>query len=420
MGLCALILFAAACGSGDDAEDVIAGLGLSDAETACFDAEFDARGLDMNEMLTADRDDLSSDEAQTVLDIATTCNDAGDNRSDTATGESAGADEGDGTDDATDDATDDSSDADDSSDGDGSSTGDSSDSGDSSESDSTSGSDREYGDLTAFEQAFVDGLVQSGGTVEVGICMLDEFDAAGISMLELAELGLNDAEPTGDVMAAIFRCGEELAESGAFDGDGFFGAGADGDTYGDNAELDILWDACAAGELASCDDLYYTSAVGSGYEAFGSTCGETEAERFGGCALGSDSTPGADGYGDDAELDVLWDGCAAGDLGSCDTLYFQSPFGSTYETFGSTCGETTTDQFGTCAGVTDTTSASVDGYGDDAELDAYWDGCAAGDLASCDDLWFNSPIGSAYEAYAESCGGLSTEALWGVCEETLG
>lgn len=43
-------------------------------------------------------------------------------------------------------------------------------------------------------------------------------------------------------------------------------------------------------------------------------------------------------YGDDAELDALWDACEDGDGQACDDLYFQSPFGSKYEAFGNTCG----------------------------------------------------------------------------------
>jgi len=39
-------------------------------------------------------------------------------------------------------------------------------------------------------------------------------------------------------------------------------------------------------------------------------------------------------------------------------------------------------------------------YGDDAELDALWDGCAEGAEGDCDDLYWLSPIGSEYEAYA--------------------
>jgi hypothetical protein len=44
-------------------------------------------------------------------------------------------------------------------------------------------------------------------------------------------------------------------------------------------------------------------------------------------------------YGDDAELDALWDGCAAGDGAMCDTLFDTAPLGSDYERFGSTCGD---------------------------------------------------------------------------------
>jgi hypothetical protein len=44
-------------------------------------------------------------------------------------------------------------------------------------------------------------------------------------------------------------------------------------------------------------------------------------------------------YGDDAVLDGLWDDCESGDMGACDDLYYDSPFGSRYEEFGSTCGD---------------------------------------------------------------------------------
>lgn len=48
--------------------------------------------------------------------------------------------------------------------------------------------------------------------------------------------------------------------------------------------------------------------------------------------------PDATHYGDNAYLDELWDGCEAGDMAACDTLYFESPFGSQYEEFGDNCG----------------------------------------------------------------------------------
>lgn len=43
-------------------------------------------------------------------------------------------------------------------------------------------------------------------------------------------------------------------------------------------------------------------------------------------------------YGDDPDLDRLWDQCAAGSGQACDDLYMESPFGSEYEEFGDTCG----------------------------------------------------------------------------------
>ncbi len=38
-------------------------------------------------------------------------------------------------------------------------------------------------------------------------------------------------------------------------------------------------------------------------------------------------------YGDDEELDGLWDACEAGDEEACDDLYWLSPIGSEYETY---------------------------------------------------------------------------------------
>jgi hypothetical protein len=45
-------------------------------------------------------------------------------------------------------------------------------------------------------------------------------------------------------------------------------------SYGDDPELDLLWDQCEAGQMSSCSDLYYGSPWGSDYEEFGETCGQ--------------------------------------------------------------------------------------------------------------------------------------------------
>ena len=55
-----------------------------------------------------------------------------------------------------------------------------------------------------------------------------------------------------------------------------FDGAADGGprTYGDDPDLDELWDACGSGEGGACNDLYAQTPAGSGYETFGWTCGE--------------------------------------------------------------------------------------------------------------------------------------------------
>lgn len=45
------------------------------------------------------------------------------------------------------------------------------------------------------------------------------------------------------------------------------------EVYGDHPVLDELWDACAEGDLYSCDDLWWMAPAGSEYESFGDTCG---------------------------------------------------------------------------------------------------------------------------------------------------
>lgn len=46
--------------------------------------------------------------------------------------------------------------------------------------------------------------------------------------------------------------------------------------HGDDPELDRLWDACAGGNAAACDRLYYDSGFGTRYEQFGNTCGDRD------------------------------------------------------------------------------------------------------------------------------------------------
>jgi len=67
-------------------------------------------------------------------------------------------------------------------------------------------------------------------------------------------------------------------------------------------------------------------------------------------------------------------------------------------------------------------SASFDsdaGYGDDPALDALYDSCKDGDMQACDDLYMQSPFGSEYETFADTCGD-RVESGGGYCTTQLG
>lgn len=122
---------------------------------------------------------------------------------------------------------------------------------------------------------------------------------------------------------------------------------------GEDAALDGLYRSCQAGDYAACDQLYARSGFGTEYERFGATCGgRNEAttayctDRYAGSSGGPGATTpssvvvdaSAQSYGDDPQLDRLYDACRGGDFGACDELYLSSPFGSEYERFADTCG----------------------------------------------------------------------------------
>lgn len=78
------------------------------------------------------------------------------------------------------------------------------------------------------------------------------------------------------------------------------------------------------------------------------------------------------------------------------------------------------------ADVTDTTAAAGDvpeaadpgDLGDDAALDALAQDCFDGDFGACDQLFFDSPVDSDYEAYGDSCGGRNEPG--GLCVNLYG
>lgn len=430
LALAALALFAVSCG-GSDTQDLLTDLGLSEEEAACLTREYEARDLDVDKLLRADDNtDLSEEELAGLADVAAVCAPTADSGDDS--GEQASGDDADtGTTDTDTDTGDTDTDDDDADSADGTDPdGDTGDT-DSGDTDGDDGDpvdepvdDADATELSPLEQEFVAMLAAEGLDEAAGICLLTELEAVGFSIFDLAALGLNEeAEPHPDMIAAFLRCGDEFVDAGITDFDDIFGDDGGGfgeidddsvDTYGDDPDLDMLWDACAASDWVACDELYWISPIGSDYETYGSTCANTAEPTSGGCDTIYGS--GESAYGDDPVLDGLHDDCAAGDMAACDELYWDSPIGSEYETFAVSCGGTR-DGFngGTCADGGEPFT-----YGDDADLDADWDACAGGDMAACDALYLWSPFDSEYEAFGSTCGGLSTEELFGDCEAELG
>ena len=61
-----------------------------------------------------------------------------------------------------------------------------------------------------------------------------------------------------------------------------------------------------------------------------------------------------------------------------------------------------------------------DGLGSDPTMDAFADACYAGDMQACDDLYDESPFGSAYEAYGDTCAGRQPAGSGQYCVDAFG
>jgi hypothetical protein len=130
--------------------------------------------------------------------------------------------------------------------------------------------------------------------------------------------------------------------------------------YGSDSDFDLLAADCYLANFESCDQLYLETPAGSGYEAYGGTCGgRLEVSINADCLNAGDFAEQAGSYpassisefGTDAAFDELALGCEEGDLEACDDLYLQTPVDSGYEEYGSTCGARTTTLYdGDCIG----------------------------------------------------------------------
>lgn len=263
------------------------------------------------------------------------------------------------------------------------------------EADTDDGADSEPGEGAYGSNALLDQLYDTCSSGDLATCDILYLSAPEGS--EYQALAISCGELGGE------HPGTCVADLGA-DGDG----GALALTYGDDPLLDELWTRCADGDLASCDDLFLASPMGSEYEAFGATCGSIGEPAGGTCAQQPPvDEDGPQGFGDHAGFDALFAACAQDVYDACDDLWAMSPIGSDYEAFGSTCGQQIDAATGGCAahfGADEGADLEAVEPGDDPGLDAVYDACGVSGGEACDLLYEMSPIDSTYEGYALSCG----------------
>jgi hypothetical protein len=102
-------------------------------------------------------------------------------------------------------------------------------------------------------------------------------------------------------------------------------------------------------------------------------------------------------YGDDAELDALWDGCADGVEPDCDDLYWLSPAGSEYEDYA-------LDRVNELAGIAPLTDQDItDAFGTTFFMDLVWSEMSADEQAElCLGVRIFGPDGAAAIIVAEA------------------
>lgn len=115
--------------------------------------------------------------------------------------------------------------------------------------------------------------------------------------------------------------------------------------------------------------------------------------------------------GSDDDVDAFIEDCFEGNLFACDTLFLVTSGGSDQEAYGLTCGGRVDEgdvPSEECAEEFDQElpdGVNPGDLGDDADLDRAAEGCFDGDFVDCQDLFDGSLFDSAYEAYAQACGG---------------
>ncbi len=111
--------------------------------------------------------------------------------------------------------------------------------------------------------------IRSSGPLPMTIASL-----FAVSMLALPLFGFAAMQGLADRAEAVLgNLFDEFEGDLGEDSDNVFGSAAN---FGDDPEMDALWTSCEEGDMEACDDLYYSTSLGSEYEEFGGTCGNRE------------------------------------------------------------------------------------------------------------------------------------------------
>jgi hypothetical protein len=181
---------------------------------------------------------------------------------------------------------------------------------------------------------------------------------------------------------------------------------------GSDPDLDALAQTCYAGDMDACDQLYAEAAAGSDYEIYGDTCAGRQPENTGQYCRDLDNVVPGTGVEptttaiDDTTITAI-DDTTTTELDDTTTTELD-------DTTTTELDDTTTTE------LDDTTTGEPvppEGLGSDPELDALAQSCYAGDMDACDDLYFESELGSDYQVYGDTCAGRQPEGTGTVCTD---
>ncbi len=176
-------------------------------------------------------------------------------------------------------------------------------------------------------------------------------------------------------------------------------AQADAEAAESDAEVAGLVEGCDGGSMSDCDELGLIADFGTdAYDSF-ETCGGRYPDAYGDCV---------DREAEATSLEQLVEECQSGNMQACDDVSLEAPYDSEQYEIGESCGGFYENSFGCTEAEEEST-----------ELQGYYDDCADGDMAACDNAWIYAPSGSDIADFGESCGG-RYEDTSGLCEFEYG